>query len=108
MVEHRAPDEADQHRGAEVAVDLPEHPGVRPALEHSGEPARDAIAPLPYDLPLSEEHPCLALLHQPEEGQVTGERLDDGLDHPRQRHGRWELRPLDALEPPDQEHEVYG
>src|SRR5262249_44934606 len=81
---------------------------LRSALEQSSEPAGDTIATLAHDLALAKEEPRLSLLHQPEEGQVTGERLDDGLDHPRQRDGRGELLRLDTLEPPDQKIERAG
>ena len=108
VIERRAPHEPDQHRGPEVAVHLPEDPRLGAALEEAAEAVRDPVAARPHDLLLAEEQPRLPLLHQPEEGEVAGERLHDRLDHPRQRDGRRELLRLDALEPRDEEVERLG
>ena len=61
------------------------------------------------DLLLAEEQPGLALLHQPEEGEVAGEGLHDRLDHARRaRCAGGSSSASTRLEPPDEEVERLG
>jgi hypothetical protein len=108
VIEGCAPHETNQHRRPEITVHLPEDPGLGAAIESPGQAAGDALPPGQDNLLLAEEQPRLTLLHQPEEGQVAGEGLDDGLDHPGKRDRRRQILGLDPLQPPDEEVERLG